>query len=607
MIRLLLFVFFLFTCHSASARDMESFELIPIAHEGRIKPLDSFARATLKSLSGRESIEDHTASEFLAETLFNPAEGIKLPVFKIENAALRHQFGLSEKERFFYSLEDILPGLKKTSAGVTALLKTGRKKFARDEQALLALHEKALSFTSLLRSLSLLLPLNVDLPEKYNRHKDTELSYLDLKKLEQDLSSDLKFIIRQKGDEFEKYTVDEKRVAIASYQLEILAAAASGNAILKIIPPQWNSENGDWHAPWELLQSGEGSPSSAKLLNIWRDMGRAYQNTNKDWHVASAKVLQISLEQAPQIDRWKLKLEIFQNRFPPILLSLIAYALSFSVILSYLIFRKSPLQTASALLLTGGAGIHLFGLFTRIILLDRPPVGTLYESIIFVSLAAVLISLLLEKFLKNSAGILTGSLAGTILGLVALSFAGNGDTMEMLTAVLNTNFWLATHVLCITLGYGWCILTSILAHIALASRKFNLPHFNTPQSEHALYMLAILALLFTTIGTILGGIWADQSWGRFWGWDPKENGALLIVLWLVWALHGKLGNQLKETGFLASLAFLNIIVAISWIGVNLLGVGLHSYGFTDGLFYSFALFLAFETMLIIFLSVKRHA
>lgn len=608
MTRLIFFLIAMVLCWPVQAMDMKDFASIPIAHEGRIKPLDSFARATFKNFSGRETIGDQSATDLLAETLFNPAGGIEKKVFMIEDGNLRHRLGLKEQKTFLYSLDEISPGLKNTSSAVAGLLRSGRKDFNKDERALLNIHEKVLSYMALLRSLSLLLPLTIELPEKYNVSPNEAMSFLDLKKLEQDLSSDLRKIIGKKGEDFESYTSDEKNIALAAYQLEIMAAGGSGNDVLKIIPPQWESDQGDWHAPWEILQSGEGSPRSAKLLVAWRDMGQAYnEKDNVKWQQASASAYEQALTQDGNLSPWRLQLEILQNRYPPIFISLIFYALSFAAILSFIIFEKRVLRVAAIAILSIGAFIHSFGLAARILILDRPPVGTLYESLIFVSLASVLISLFMEKMMKNNTGLLVGSIAGTTLGIVSLTFAGDGDTMQMLTAVLNTNFWLATHVLCITLGYGWCILTAILAHLALISRKYNFANFNSEKSIFALHTLAIIALLFTAIGTILGGVWADQSWGRFWGWDPKENGALLIVLWLIWALHAKLGGQFKERGFLASLAFLNVIVAISWIGVNLLGVGLHSYGFTDGMFFGFAGFILSETALITFLSVKRNA
>jgi cytochrome c biogenesis factor len=118
------------------------------------------------------------------------------------------------------------------------------------------------------------------------------------------------------------------------------------------------------------------------------------------------------------------------------------------------------------------------------------------------------------------------------------------------------------------------------------------------QMIRTLTTLSLFSILFTTVGTILGGIWADQSWGRFWGWDPKENGALLIVLWLIWVIHGKIAGQISELLWLGGMAMLSVMVGTAWIGVNLLGVGLHSYGFINGVFWGLGIFTALEILLI---------
>ena len=105
---------------------------------------------------------------------------------------------------------------------------------------------------------------------------------------------------------------------------------------------------------------------------------------------------------------------------------------------------------------------------------------------------------------------------------------------------------------------------------------------------------ALVALLFAVAGTILGGIWADQSWGRFWGWDPKENGALLLVLWLLLVLHGRVAKKIRAIGTATCLVVGNVVVAITWFGVNLLNVGLHSYGFTESIAVNLAAFCSIE-------------
>jgi hypothetical protein len=99
------------------------------------------------------------------------------------------------------------------------------------------------------------------------------------------------------------------------------------------------------------------------------------------------------------------------------------------------------------------------------------------------------------------------------------------------------------------------------------------------------------------VGTILGGVWANDSWGRFWGWDPKENGALMICLWEIAMLHARMGGYLKDFGFCLASIFGGIVVAFSWWGVNLLGIGLHSYGFTSGI--SLALNIFYGSQLVV--------
>ena len=112
------------------------------------------------------------------------------------------------------------------------------------------------------------------------------------------------------------------------------------------------------------------------------------------------------------------------------------------------------------------------------------------------------------------------------------------------------------------------------------------------------YGVVAFALLFSFVGTVLGGIWADQSWGRFWGWDPKENGALLIVLWNAMILHARRAGIARERGILAMAIFGNIVTSFSWFGVNMLGIGLHSYGFMEGAFRALAVFIASQLVAI---------
>jgi len=155
--------------------------------------------------------------------------------------------------------------------------------------------------------------------------------------------------------------------------------------------------------------------------------------------------------------------------------------------------------------------------------------------------------------------------------------------MEMMRAVLDSNFWLATHVVTIAIGYGATFLAGFLAiiYILRGVLTASLDRSTADALGRMVYGVICFATLFNLTGTVLGGIWADQSWGRFWGWDPKENGALIIVLWNSLILHARWGGMVRQRGLMNLAVFGNVVTAWSWFGVNMLGVGLHSYGFTD--------------------------
>ena len=180
--------------------------------------------------------------------------------------------------------------------------------------------------------------------------------------------------------------------------------------------------------------------------------------------------------------------------------------------------------------------------------------------------------------------------------------------MEMLRAVLDTNFWLATHVVTITIGYSGTFLAGAIAIVYALRRQFapRLDPVTTRNLVSMAYGIIAFSLLFSFVGTVLGGIWADQSWGRFWGWDPKENGALLIVLWNAIILHARWGGYARERGIMAMAIFGNVITSLSWFGVNMLGVGLHSYGFMDKAFWALTGFCASQVLLMTLALLPRQ-
>ena len=190
----------------------------------------------------------------------------------------------------------------------------------------------------------------------------------------------------------------------------------------------------------------------------------------------------------------------------------------------------------------------------------------------------------MEYIYRLGLGNIVASVAGFLTLLVAHSLAGSGDTFTVMQAVLDTQFWLATHVVSVALGYSATFVAGLLGvlFILLGVLTPTLKADVAKVLSRVTYGVLCFAVFFSFVGTVLGGLWADDSWGRFWGWDPKENGALIIVLWNVLILHALWSRMVRERGLAVLAVAGNIVTTWSWFGVNELGVGLHSYGFTEG-------------------------
>jgi ABC-type transport system involved in cytochrome c biogenesis permease subunit len=198
-------------------------------------------------------------------------------------------------------------------------------------------------------------------------------------------------------------------------------------------------------------------------------------------------------------------------------------------------------------------------------------------------------------------GNIVSSIAGCSTLIIAYFLAAGGDTITVLQAVLDTQFWLATHVTCITLGYAATYVAGLFGLMYVVFGVFT-PLLNQAMRKdlaRMVYGIVCFAIFFSFVGTVLGGLWADDSWGRFWGWDPKENGALIIVLWNALVLHAKWDKMVGDRGLAVLAIGGNIVTSWSWFGVNELGIGLHSYGFTEGVVLALGTFAISQLALIL--------
>ncbi|MEL0005513.1 MAG: cytochrome c biogenesis protein CcsA, partial [Opitutales bacterium] len=359
------------------------------------------------------------------------------------------------------------------------------------------------------------------------------------------------------------------------------------------------------------------------IIEHYEKLGASYRAENANaFNQTVTQIRSIVNERAGE-EVSTIAFEKTYNGYEPFYRSSIGYIWIFLIACSswlVSVYSKSENRTSHAAqtllncayLLTGLVLIaHTFGLGGRMYIEGRPPVTNLYSSALFISWGAVLLCFLTEKFLRIGIASAMGSLIG-FGGLVVAhnlsidsSLNPSGDTMEMMRAVLDSNFWLATHVVTITIGYSTTFLAGFLGIAYVFSMLFRTFVKSTEKGKSLdktlfsmIFGITCFSLFFSLVGTVLGGIWADQSWGRFWGWDAKENGALLIVIWNAIILHARWAGIAKIRGLSALAIFGNVVTAWSWFGTNMLGVGLHSYGFMDKAFVPLMAFLGSQVAII---------
>ncbi len=520
--------------------NFENFGAWPVLHDGRIKTIESFARSVFFTISGETSLHNISATEWMANTLFDPASTISSPFIKIGRQDV---LDLPAQDDKYYSMNDVMGALSPHQDMLIALEDHDPSMLSASQKELLNVYHAITVYNQIIQSFSAVLPLQ----------GQSKTTYLD-------------------GG------------GVAA-QRDLIAEGGLDNTLLKFIP----NENPSLPliSLWQSINDNQETP----IIDDIQIMAKAWNEGDyQTWNDLSKKVKD-ELQSQNDISL-SLVLEHYYVTIDPMLWLIGFYVLGCIVMVS------NKTKFLSPWVISGGFIMHLIALLTRSIILSRPPTGTLYETLLFGSAIIVMVGLLV--FYKNKNHLLflgICSISAAFLLFISRGFI-QGDSLNVLVAVLNTNFWLSTHVTCIIIGYAFCIMAAMVGHAYLWSQSAT--------SDKLMVPLTLCALLFTSIGTLLGGIWADQSWGRFWGWDPKENGALLIVLWLAWILHGRVSRHFKKSGFAAALGLTNIMVALTWFGVNLLGVGLHSYGFISGIAWGLGSFIIFQILIIAALYFKNQ-
>lgn len=255
-------------------------------------------------------------------------------------------------------------------------------------------------------------------------------------------------------------------------------------------------------------------------------------------------------------------------------------------------------------------GVQTALIIFRIIISGRAPVTNMYETVLFSGWGALVLGLLLGHFKKEKAFVYVG-LAYNVMTMMMMIFATGmlSDRISPLVPVLRDNFWLSTHVTSIIISYGALALSWVLANTVLIKRSFG--GGVSAQDERYFADLIYTCMKWGTVllaaGVILGGVWADYSWGRFWGWDPKETWSLIVLMIYMAILHGRYTAWIPPKRFATLVAGAFMSVMMAWFGVNyILASGLHSYGFSEGGAIFLGTFFMVQILLIIITSFKKN-
>ena len=581
-----------------------AFARLPVLSNGRIQPLDSLARNTLLQIREKQSVrtgpgeqpaKSLSAAEWLLEMFFQQELADTRPVFRILHTELKGLLGLaleadpathSDGKHFSWNqIRDKLAELRDEARRASAVAESARTPFDR-------------AVLQLWNAVGLYMRTQNTVQPQDSKNWERELqSFVDAVPAGREAAK-----AQQAGQPFESGPLEQliRQLQRASAMKELAPAM--------IIPPPESSENKEgWLRVDEVLFNLARGDTMPLALRAYAAMGTAYRGNDPVAFKAAVERYRGELGQSAPTVLAKCGREQLFNHLEPFYKCIILYV---TAGLCVMIFTLAPeklrmLRDTARLLLFMTLAVHSAGLIYRMVLEGRPPVTNLYSSAIFIGWGACVLGLVLERVWKNGIGVLVSSSAGFLTLIIAHNLALGGDTMEMMRAVLDTNFWLATHVVVVTLGYSATFVAGLLAvlYVVLGVFTKSLTQDMAKSLSKMVYGIVCFAALFSFIGTVLGGIWADQSWGRFWGWDAKENGALMIVLWNALFLHARWGGIARERGLISLAIFGNVVTAWSWFGVNMLGIGLHSYGFMSAAFTWLMLFVTTQLALIGFASL----
>lgn len=570
---------------------------LPARFGGRVLPLDAYARQALAAISNRSSLslepkrdEDLppapseiikrandarslSAMQWLLEVASGDPAIRDLHMFRIDADEILNLFEIDRRKSKLYSLTELIPKFQE---------------FDRELQVARGKNESEWSFREA-KVMELASRLNT-FQQVENAFTEPSLPQLPPGLAGMDLTPD-------QVREAQFMMLDREMKALETAPVAAIIPPTSESTAAAVDFPPWLPFPVARFKNIGLSINGQeefqGTDTFAQMVTAYNDQDPELFNKAVNEHLVAVS------ETAPKdYQPGKVEVERWIEAVQPTLIARVFYAGLLVAGLLGLLLESKTLRSGVWGGLIAVAILHTVFLLARVYITGRAPVTNLYSSAVFIGWAAVVAGLGLEKVYKQGIGNLIAAGSGIASLMVAWAL-DTGDTMPVLQAVLDTQFWLSTHVITVTLGYAATFVAGGLGIVFLGSMMGGERKAELRRDIYRMtYSATCFGILFSFIGTVLGGLWADDSWGRFWGWDPKENGALLIVIWNALMLHARWDGMVKDRGFAILAIVGNIITAWSWFGTNQLGLGLHAYGGNSGAKIWLGIFLASQLVII---------
>jgi cytochrome c-type biogenesis protein CcsB len=257
-----------------------------------------------------------------------------------------------------------------------------------------------------------------------------------------------------------------------------------------------------------------------------------------------------------------------------------------------------------------GAGFvcQTIGIGIRWAIAGRAPVSDMYESLVFMGWGAIALGLASEAVYRKR----FLALAAGLMGFICLAFAENlpiDSAINPLVPVLAHTYWLSVHVMTVMLSYSAFALAMVLGHVMIFFEMFRREKTAALAAlSRLLYKTLQMGLLFLAAGIIFGAIWANESWGRYWGWDPKETWSLITFFVYLAIIHARFAGWLHHFGLAATSILGFLAVVMTYYGVNfILATGMHAYGFSEGGQLYVALYAITEIAIVVAAHLRRGA